>query len=110
MIHNRSLSQYSSLGERALGCGRWSSDLTESSQSDVRSLARASLGRCVKRGGLLSKPKALSVNGSKNPLTYCFGRAKQAPERTFQPRADMQTGSAFRARCNTPVVRSTVQY
>ena len=33
------------------------------------------------RGGLLSKPKASSVNGSKNPLAHCFGRAKQAPER-----------------------------
>jgi len=28
------------------------------------------------RGGLLSKPKASNVNGSKKPLAYCFGRAR----------------------------------
>ena len=38
-----------------------------------------------KRGGLLSKPKASNVNGSKSPLAHCFGRVKQAPERSFQP-------------------------
>ena len=118
------------LGERAFGCGRWCSGLTESFQSDVRSLTRAPLarsrtlceprelraggvsqGRCNRvrvrctvdtleparlvhrsfdpppalcskeRGRLLSKPKASNVNGSKNPLAHCFGRAKQPPER-----------------------------
>jgi len=32
------------LGERALGCGRWASALTESLYSYVRSLIRAPLG------------------------------------------------------------------
>src|SRR5574341_543140 len=43
----------SSLGERALGCGRWSSALTEPFRLYVRSLARS-----VKRGDSLSKAKA----------------------------------------------------
>src|SRR3989338_539715 len=73
----------SSLGGRPSGCGRWSSALTEPFRLYVRSLTRAPLGRSVKRGGLLSKPKAPNVNGSKNPPAYCFGRAKQAPERSF---------------------------
>ena len=38
----------SSLGERALGCGRWSSALTEPFRLYVRSLTRAPLGRSVK--------------------------------------------------------------
>ncbi len=33
-----------SLGERAFGCGRWTSALTESFSSYVRSLIRAPLG------------------------------------------------------------------
>ena len=36
-----------SLGERALGCGRWASALTEPSRSYVRSLTRAPLRRSV---------------------------------------------------------------
>src|SRR3989338_10259771 len=39
--------------------------------------------RFQERGGLLSKPKASNENGSKNPLTHCFGRAKQPPERHY---------------------------
>src|SRR3972149_1093493 len=38
----------SSLGERALGCGRWNSALTEPFRLYVRSLTRAPLGRSVK--------------------------------------------------------------
>jgi len=44
----------SSLGERAFGCGRWTSALTEASQSDVRSLIRAPLG-LFPQGGCLSR-------------------------------------------------------
>src|SRR3990167_5317367 len=40
----------SSLGERALGCGRWSSALTEPFPLYVRSLTRAPLARSVERG------------------------------------------------------------
>src|SRR3990170_3375927 len=36
-----------SLGERAFGCGRWASALTEPSRSYVRSLTRAPLARSV---------------------------------------------------------------
>ena len=53
--------------------------------------------RLQERGGLLSKPKASNVNGSKNPLAYCFGRAKQAPERP-----PLLSGSEVSPRTNLP--------
>jgi len=37
----------SSLGERAFGCGRWASTLTEPSRPYVRSLTRAPLARSL---------------------------------------------------------------
>src|SRR3989338_8621960 len=54
----------SSLGERALGCGRWTCALTEASQSDVRSLMRAPLGRSVKRGESPNEPRDLRCKES----------------------------------------------
>jgi len=51
-----------SLGERALGCGRWSSALTEPSQSDVRSLTRAPLARYV-----LLRPTSAGGRGCNSP-------------------------------------------
>src|SRR3990172_10928265 len=63
----------SSLGERALGCGRWSSALTEPFLLYVRSLTRAPLGRSVKRGAWRSDPKAPDVEFRNNHCTIAFG-------------------------------------
>src|SRR3972149_742546 len=56
----------SSLGERALGCGRWSSALTEPFRLYVRSLTRTPLGRSVKRGAWQSDPKAPQAGDATN--------------------------------------------
>src|SRR3989338_7526940 len=84
----------SSLGERALGCGRWTCALTEASQSDVRSLMRAPLGRSVKRGAWratrkhqscrFKEPTDLLLSGSESgpERPHCFRRARRAPERS----------------------------
>src|SRR3970040_2022366 len=69
----------SSLGERALGCGRWSSALTEPFRLYVRSLTRAPLGRSVKRGGLASDPKASVVKVRINHRTIVFGERTGPP-------------------------------
>src|SRR3989338_8309693 len=64
---------HSSLGERALGCGRWSSALTEPFRLYVRSLTRAPLARSVKRGGLPSKTKAPVVQVQRAHRSIAFG-------------------------------------
>ena len=78
---------HSSLGERAplrqaqcgeqsrtVGCGRWSSALTEPFRLYVRSLTRAPLGRSVKRGGLASDPKAPVVQVQRTHRSIAFGK------------------------------------
>src|SRR3989338_6279403 len=82
----------SSLGERAplrqaqcgeqgrtVGCGRWSSALTEPFRLYVRSLTRAPLGRSVKRGRLLSKPKAPVVQVQRTHRSIAFGKRGESP-------------------------------
>ena len=88
----------SSLGERALGCGRWSGALTEPFRLYVRSLTRAPLGCTVKRGGSLSKAKAPVVQAQRahriialaargEPLSdaLLLSGSESGPERPFFP-------------------------
>ena len=69
----------SSLGERALGCGRWSSALTEPFGLYVRSLARAPLARSVKRGVSLSKAKAPVVQVQRTHRTIALAARGESP-------------------------------
>src|SRR3990172_8477786 len=79
----------SSLGERALGCGRWSSALTETFRLYLPRLTPAPPppppppppGSLKKGGGLAEKAKTPGRAGKKPPPNFCLARRGWPPER-----------------------------